>query len=246
VAKRKAVSTRTRFEVFKRDGFRCVYCGAAPTAGPLHVDHVEAVANGGTSSPANLVTACADCNLGKSSVPLEDKRIAKAIATTADRDHARQILEYLSIQRGVEAAKSQAADVVAERWEEIVGPLSQVMYDRLSGLLAKWSIEDLEEAMQITGRKLSTVGERFDGYDAQEQTKYFHGVLRRWDYVATLAGFFSQHGISEADLLRALGRPRLKDIRMVEMDKMASAVTEAASGEYDDPGDYLVGWMETL
>jgi len=25
---RKAVSARLRFEVFRRDGFRCVYCGA--------------------------------------------------------------------------------------------------------------------------------------------------------------------------------------------------------------------------
>lgn len=31
-AKRKPVSKRTRFEVFKRDGFTCRYCGATTLA----------------------------------------------------------------------------------------------------------------------------------------------------------------------------------------------------------------------
>ena len=43
-----AISTRTRFEILKRDGFRCRYCGADPTKCVLHVDHVLAIANGGT------------------------------------------------------------------------------------------------------------------------------------------------------------------------------------------------------
>lgn len=67
---RKRISTRARFEVFKRDGFTCQYCGAHPPDVTLHVDHVIAIANGGRNDMDNLVTACADCNLGKSSVPL--------------------------------------------------------------------------------------------------------------------------------------------------------------------------------
>lgn len=64
------ISKRIRFEVLKRDRFTCRYCGAsAPDVG-MHVDHVRAVADGGTDDMDNLVTACGDCNLGKSSVPL--------------------------------------------------------------------------------------------------------------------------------------------------------------------------------
>jgi hypothetical protein len=176
----RKVSIRTRFEVFKRDGFRCLYCGATPVMRPLHVDHVIALANGGSNSPANLVTACRDCNLGKSAVPLERKPLATPIATDADRDHSRQIMEYLAIQRQVEAARSEVVEVVAKRWEEVVGPLSQNMYNHLVTVLKQWPIEKIEEAMQITARKMGSLGEEFNGYTATSQAKYFHGILRKW------------------------------------------------------------------
>lgn len=64
-----------RFEVFKRDGFRCTYCGRAGADVVLHVDHVKARANGGLNDPENLTTACQDCNLGKSATPLHECRI---------------------------------------------------------------------------------------------------------------------------------------------------------------------------
>jgi 5-methylcytosine-specific restriction endonuclease McrA len=63
--KRRALSKKTRFEVFKRDRFACQYCGAHPPGVLLHVDHVVAVAEGGTNDMDNLVTACEPCNLGK-------------------------------------------------------------------------------------------------------------------------------------------------------------------------------------
>lgn len=62
---RRHLSKRTRFEVFKRDGFRCVYCGVRPDDSELRVDHVMPVIEGGTNDPANLATACHDCNAGK-------------------------------------------------------------------------------------------------------------------------------------------------------------------------------------
>ena len=65
---RKQISTRTRFEVFKRDGFTCQYCGGKPPAAILHIDHITPVSAGGTNDLANLVTSCKDCNLGKSDV----------------------------------------------------------------------------------------------------------------------------------------------------------------------------------
>lgn len=65
VAARKALSKKTRFEVFKRDGFVCQYCGAHPPAVVLHVDHIHPVAEGGTNDIDNLVTSCQSCNAGK-------------------------------------------------------------------------------------------------------------------------------------------------------------------------------------
>jgi hypothetical protein len=67
---RKYLSKRVRFEVFKRDGFTCRYCGRQPPDVVLHCDHITAVANGGSDDTENLVTSCADCNLGKGAIPL--------------------------------------------------------------------------------------------------------------------------------------------------------------------------------
>jgi len=74
MSKRKPLGVKVRFEVFKRDGFTCVYCGGQPPKVLLHCDHVVSVKSGGTNDIDNLVTSCQDCNLGKgarslSSVP---------------------------------------------------------------------------------------------------------------------------------------------------------------------------------
>ena len=67
-----AVTKRTRFEVLRRDGNRCRYCGASAADSPLTIDHVLPTALGGTDDPSNLVAACKDCNTAKkSSLPWE-------------------------------------------------------------------------------------------------------------------------------------------------------------------------------
>src|SRR5450755_1660456 len=63
---RKAISTKKRFEIFKRDNFICQYCGRTPDDGViLHVDHIIPVAKGGENEDINLTTSCFDCNSGK-------------------------------------------------------------------------------------------------------------------------------------------------------------------------------------
>lgn len=63
---RQPIGPRLRFSVFSRDGFACCYCGRKAPSVVLHVDHVVPVSKGGLNVIENLVTACADCNLGKS------------------------------------------------------------------------------------------------------------------------------------------------------------------------------------
>lgn len=60
-----------RFEVLKRNGFRCAYCGARACDGVwIQVDHIKPKALGGSDDPSNLTTACSPCNSGKSATPL--------------------------------------------------------------------------------------------------------------------------------------------------------------------------------
>lgn len=73
--KKKQVSKKNRFEVFKRDSFTCQYCGKQAPAVVLHVDHIKPVASGGTNELMNLVCSCSDCNLGKGPTELADNSI---------------------------------------------------------------------------------------------------------------------------------------------------------------------------
>ena len=67
--KRTRIPRGMRHEVFKRDGYRCVECGASKDDGAtLHVDHKIPVSKGGTDELDNLQTLCSDCNLNKSDV----------------------------------------------------------------------------------------------------------------------------------------------------------------------------------
>lgn len=61
------LSKRMRFEIMRRDNHTCRYCGASAPDVKLTVDHVVPQALGGGDEPANLVTACKDCNAGKTS-----------------------------------------------------------------------------------------------------------------------------------------------------------------------------------
>jgi 5-methylcytosine-specific restriction endonuclease McrA len=65
-----AVSPRTRFRILERDHFTCQYCGRSAPEVVLEVDHYEAKALGGGDHDWNLVTACRDCNSGKSNTEM--------------------------------------------------------------------------------------------------------------------------------------------------------------------------------
>lgn len=57
-----------RYQVLRRDRFRCVTCGRSPATDAgcvLRVDHVLAFARGGKTRLDNLRALCDDCNLGK-------------------------------------------------------------------------------------------------------------------------------------------------------------------------------------
>jgi len=66
----RTIPKSTRFFVFRRDDFTCVYCGRSAPYVRLQVDHRTAWSQGGTHDTENLVTACTDCNLGKGARPL--------------------------------------------------------------------------------------------------------------------------------------------------------------------------------
>lgn len=96
------ISKRLRFEVFRRDNHACRYCGATAPEAKLTIDHVLPVALGGTHEPGNLVTACSDCNSGKSAASPDAQLVADVSAD--------------AVRWG--RAMTQAADILMREYRE--------------------------------------------------------------------------------------------------------------------------------
>lgn len=160
------ISRRLRFEILRRDGYTCRYCGAMAPFVTLAVDHVIPVALAGGDEPSNLVTACTDCNAGKASIqpgsPLVDD-----IDTAA-------LLWAQAMAKATEARRAELADVDADvmafrqRWEywhygedETPFPLPTdwvITIERF--LVLEVSIDDMARAME-TAMRTNGVRDRF-------------------------------------------------------------------------------------
>lgn len=89
-ATRKPLTKKLRFDVFKRDGFCCQYCGKTPPGVVLEIDHIHPVSEGGGNGIDNLITACFDCNRGKGAgllgvAPLSIAEKAEMLAEKAEQ-----------------------------------------------------------------------------------------------------------------------------------------------------------------
>lgn len=65
------IGPKKRFEVLKRDNFRCQYCWRHGEDVTLEIDHIIPKAKWGSDDFSNLITACRECNSGKGKDELE-------------------------------------------------------------------------------------------------------------------------------------------------------------------------------
>ena len=66
-----------RFNVLRRDGFSCKFCGRSALKGGLHVVHIIPWSIVKKHSLDNIVTTCKKCNLGKKGKILSEEEIKK-------------------------------------------------------------------------------------------------------------------------------------------------------------------------
>lgn len=99
---RKQISTKTRFDVFKRDAFACQYCGKSTPAVILEIDHIHPIREGGSNHIDNLVTACFDCNRGKGGRELSQIPETFEIKAERMREKELQYSEFKKLQDKIE------------------------------------------------------------------------------------------------------------------------------------------------
>lgn len=102
-----AISKKIRFEVFKRDGFTCAYCGKTPPTVILEIDHIHPRSKGGKDTKDNLLTACEDCNRGKSNIPLSQVPPQLNINTEELQKKEEQIKAYRRYINAIEKRMSK-------------------------------------------------------------------------------------------------------------------------------------------
>lgn len=156
---RKSISTRTRFEIFKRDSFKCLYCGKSAPSVMLHVDHVLPVAKGGANDPANLVTACQDCNLGKSDVLLSKAPASLKETERREREKFAQLKAYNEWLFEKRNQQDRWLQQISDYWLTLdgndpgkfrLGPSRELMVSRFLTLLPA---EEIIDALAVTYSK---------------------------------------------------------------------------------------------
>lgn len=113
-----AVSKKLRFEVFKRDGFTCQYCGGHPPNKVLEADHVIAKSKGGLDDINNLVTSCFDCNRGKSDRSLDQVPVSLVENTRMIKEREAQYREYAKILKNVDKRINSEIDDIERIFAE--------------------------------------------------------------------------------------------------------------------------------
>lgn len=173
------LSKRMRFEIMRRDGHACRYCGATAPDVKLTVDHVTPVTLGGTDEPENLVTACTDCNAGKSSVAPDADLLADIRADSAAWQRAKKQASLKpNLYRGFDAdiqlfdekwsnwhpTDDQAADVPRPfEWKTSVRQWR----------LRDYPIEGIVDCIPIAMTR--------DGVALEDRWRYFCGVV--WNHI---------------------------------------------------------------
>jgi len=208
--KRKALSRKVRFEVFKRDSFTCQYCGRSAPAVILQIDHMKPVSKGGTDELMNLISSCDKCNQGKSDRLLSDDSMVKKRQRQAELLNERRLQMEMLFQwhQELKGLEEEQIEQLSEYWSTSVDGflVNESGKQALAKLLKKYGIKKLLEAMDTSTKyvKLNKRGtvisksadeafskigailrveERSEQKPYLRQLYYIRGILRKRVYV---------------------------------------------------------------
>ena len=153
--KRKSISKRMRFNVLKRDRFTCQYCSAKPPKVPLEIDHILPVSKGGGNNIDNLITACFDCNRGKSNILLDSVPDALTQKMENKRIATEQYKKFLKIIKQEKKQMDQSIDMVCDVYSTYIE--GYVLTDRsrisVKNFITKLGVDEVILCMEKAGVK---------------------------------------------------------------------------------------------
>lgn len=159
MAEREAIHKRVRFEVLKRDQFKCQYCGREAPDVVLNVDHIKPVSKGGTNDITNLITSCFDCNSGKSDIELSDDAAIKKRKAQLDLlQERREMLEMIE-QWQLELTEEERteAHVVSSVVKKLSGvDLTEKGLKMATKLIRQFGLAEVCESTRIAFTKYSS------------------------------------------------------------------------------------------
>jgi hypothetical protein len=103
----RVIEQGVSWAVFRRDGYRCRYCGADKV--PLTVDHLVTWEDGGPSIEDNLVACCRKCNKRRGNTPYDKwlatpyyKKVSANLDPNAERKnweiHSKGLLDAIPLR----------------------------------------------------------------------------------------------------------------------------------------------------
>ena len=165
MAKRKTISKKLRFEVFKRDSFTCQYCGKSAPNVILEVDHINPVSKGGTNDLLNLITSCRDCNRGKSDRKLSDNSMVTKQQQEMEelQEKRNQIDMMLEWRDELKNLDNDVVEIFCEEFEIATDcEVTDEGKKRIKKWLKKYKLKDLLEAMDRSIIQYSDTNKAFD------------------------------------------------------------------------------------
>jgi len=175
MAKRKSLSKKIRFEVFKRDNFTCQYCGAKAPDTILEIDHIKPIAKGGDNSLTNLITSCFECNRGKGKRELKDNSVVeKQRKQIEELNLRRQQLEMMlewrdELKKGQDTKYLKAKDYFNKLWSK--NELSEHGFNELKKLVDKYGLIKVLDTIDVSYKKYN--------YENKNESDNFNTVFNK-------------------------------------------------------------------
>jgi len=167
-----AITKKLRFEIFKRDGFKCQYCGRKVPDVVLEVDHITPKFEKGIDDISNLITSCFDCNRGKGK-----NKIDKICRDDIDylnekiKNKREQLIEYNKYLKKEENSINNDVDEIEKYYCSLTYKSSLTLHDKLSykQFLKIFTIQKIKEALEIGYvKKVNNI------------VTYSFGILHNW------------------------------------------------------------------